>query len=288
MEAVAVNAFGDRFGFTWRPELAAGILSHLDRVDVVEVVAEDCFDAPKRAVRALETLAAQVPVVLHGLGLGPASTGKVNGRSLDRLARLVDRVQPSFWSEHLAFVRAGGIELGHLAAAPRTPSTVDATVDNLARAGAAVGARPLVENIATLIDPPASTLSEAEWIARVLEASDCDLLLDLHNLHANSSNFGFSPIEFLDRLNPDRIGAIHLAGGRWVTAESGERRWLDDHLHPVPDPVYTLLEEVGARVPRPLTIILERDGAFPTIEDLLGELDRGRLALAAGRARAGA
>jgi uncharacterized protein (UPF0276 family) len=60
---------------------------------------------------------------------------------------------------------------------------------------------------------------------------------------------------------------------------------LDDHLHDVPDPVYDLLAEVGARTPRALTVILERDGAFPLIDCLLHQLDRARQALARGRAR---
>ena len=121
----------------------------------------------------------------------------------------------------------------------------------------------------------------------MVAASDCDLLLDLHNVHANSINFGFDPIAYLDSLDPERIGAIHLAGGCWIDGPHGtERRYLDDHLHDVPDPVYSLLAEVGARVRRPLTVILERDGRFPPMRDLLWQLDRARAALADGRARA--
>ena len=277
----------DRFGLTWQPALAAGILANLERIDVVEVIAEEQFDAPSRAVRALETLANQVPLLVHGVALGPASTGAVDARRLDRLARLVDRVEPAFWSEHLACVRAGDIEIGHLAAAPRTGATIDATAANLSRAAAVVGSRPMVENIATLMDPPASDRSEVEWISSVLTASGCDLLLDLHNVHANSLNFGFDSMAYLDRLDPDRIGAIHLAGGCWIDDEAGaERRYLDDHLHDVPDPVYDLLVEVGARVRRPLTVILERDGRFPPMGHLLWQLDRARAALAEGRHRA--
>jgi uncharacterized protein (UPF0276 family) len=118
------------------------------------------------------------------------------------------------------------------------------------------------------------------------------LLLDLHNVHANSLNFGFDATAYLDCLDPERIGAIHLAGGCWIEgpAEAGHddrRRYLDDHLHDVPDPVYDLLVEVGgARVSRPLTVILERDGRFPPMRDLLWQLDRARAALATGRLRA--
>jgi uncharacterized protein len=274
----------DRFGLTWQPALAAGILANLDRIDVVEVIAEEQFNASSsRATRALETLARQVPLLVHGVALGPASTASVDPRRLDRLARLVDRVKPAFWSEHLACVRAGDIEIGHLAAPPRTSATVDATAANLARAASLVGSRPMVENIATLMDPPASDRSEVEWISSVVAASNCDLLLDLHNVYANSVNFGFDPIAYLDTLDPERVGAIHLAGGCWM--EAG--RYLDDHLHDVPDPVYGLLVEVGARVRRPLTVILERDGRFPPMADLLWQLDRARAALAEGRQRRG-
>jgi hypothetical protein len=98
----------DRVGIGWRPELAANILSNLDAIDVVEVIADDWFDARPGKVRDLRFLAAQVPVVLHGVGLGLASTIPVDRAKLDAMARLVHTVEPETWSEHLAFVRAGG------------------------------------------------------------------------------------------------------------------------------------------------------------------------------------
>jgi len=272
----------DQIGIGWRPELAAGILGNLDQIDVVEVIADDFFAAGRRERQALRTLAAQVPVVLHGVSLGLASSVPVQTRRLESMARLLEVTGAQFWSEHLAFVRAGKVEIGHLAAPPRTYESVEDAAANIARARRIVGAQPLIENVATLIDPPASDMSESEWIAAILRASESDLLLDLHNLHANSSNFEFCPVEFIQALPADRIGAIHLAGGKLIRA--GEtRRILDDHLHDVPDPVYALLEMIGRRTHRPLTVILERDGNFPSMECLLGELRRARLALAAGR-----
>lgn len=118
-------------------------------------------------------------MVLHGVALGPASEAPLDERRAARMARLCGKTEPLFWSEHLAFVRGGGLEIGHLAAPPRTPATVDATARNLACAAAAVGARPLVENIATLIDPPGSVLAEPDWLAQVVRSAGVDLLLDL-------------------------------------------------------------------------------------------------------------
>jgi len=276
----------DRFGLGWRPELAAGILTHLDRIDIVEVIADDYFDAGRSKRRALKTLANQVPVALHGVTLGLASSIPVELNRLRQTARLVEEIQPEFWSEHLAFVRGGAIEIGHLAAPPRTAATIDGAARNLAAANAIVGALPLVENIATLIDPPGSTLSEADWTRDILAAANCELLLDLHNLYANSVNFGFDPYHFIDRIPQETIRAIHLAGGRWINAKaSDERRLLDDHLHDVPQAVYDLLEYIGAKTSHPLTVILERDGRYPPIEVLLNQLDRARGALRRGRAK---
>jgi uncharacterized protein (UPF0276 family) len=276
----------DRFGIGWRPELAAGILSQLDRLDIVEVIADDYFDASKSKRRALKTLAYQVPVVLHGVTLGLASSVAVEEKRLEQTARLVEEIQPEFWSEHLAFVRGGGIEIGHLAAPPRTNATIDGAARNLTTARKIVGALPLMENVATLIDPPGNTLSEASWTSAILAAAKGNLLIDLHNLYANSVNFGFDPRDFIDRIPQKHIHAIHLAGGRWIKAKSnGESRLLDDHLHDVPEAVYELLEYVGEKTFHPLTVILERDGRYPPMEVLLSQLDRARDMLRRGRAK---
>jgi uncharacterized protein (UPF0276 family) len=274
----------DRFGIGWRPRLAAGILANLDRIDIVEVIADDYFHSPRQQRHALGTLAAQIPVTLHGVSLGLASSVPVKTKRLDQMARLCNEVAPQFWSEHLAFVRGGGIEIGHLAAPPRCEATIEGTLANLRRAKQVVGVAPHVENVATLIEPPGSDRDEAAWLSAIIRNSDSSLLLDLHNLHANACNFNFDAKGFLARIPVEAISTIHLAGGKWI-GRAGAQRLLDDHLHDVTDPVYDLLEEVAARAPQALTVIIERDGNFPSIESLLAQLDRARLAVARGRER---
>ena len=257
----------DRFGLGWRPELAASIFAHLDRIDVVEVIADEWFDAGARDLRALRLLASSVPVMLHGTSLGLASTEPVDPRRLERMARLVEAIRPVAWSEHLAFVRAGGVEIGHLAAPPRTLATIEGLQRNVARARAVVGTLPVLENIATLIDPPLSDLSEREFVRKAIRACGTSLLLDLHNLHANATNFGYEP----DLFDDLPIGYVHLAGGRMVRG-----RILDDHLHATPDPVYALLRDLASRREDGLTVIVERDGRYPPFAELLAEVERAR------------
>lgn len=190
------------------------------------------------------------------------------------------------WSEHLAFVRAGGCEIGHLAAPPRTEATIEGTLRNLARARAVVGTAPVLENIATLIDPPASTMGECGWIGAIAARADAALLLDLHNLYANALNFGADPHAMMRGLPLDRVRMVHLSGGVWIGGRDGERqRLLDDHLHDVPPAVYDLLEGLAASAAHPLDVIIERDGCYPPIEALLAQVRDARAALARGRAR---
>jgi uncharacterized protein len=281
----------DRVGLSWRTELAAGIFAHREQIDVVEVIAEDWFDASRSKVSALRTLASQIPVQLHGTSAGLASAAPVEEKRLAKMARLVEMVQPEAWSEHLAFVRAGGCEIGHLAAVPRNANTVENSAANVARARRIVGTTPMVENIATLIAPPASSMTEAEWLSSVAVAAAAPLLLDLHNLYANAMNFGSAAanaaMSALRQLPLDRVGIVHIAGGRWISAghNSGEQRLLDDHLHPVPDAIFSMLEELAALASQSLTVVLERDGAYPPMSDLLLELQLARAAMQRGRAR---
>ncbi len=273
----------DRFGLSWRPELAAGVLLNRGRVDCIEVISDDYLDADSKRVRSLATLGRELPVLLHSIHLGPATTSRLEDARIEKIARLVDRVRPESWSEHLALVRAGGIEIGHLTAPPRDAATVDGTLANLDRIRRITGTAPEVENIATLLEPPGSTMTEQPWLAALFAQCPNGWLLDLHNVHANALNFGFDARAFLEALPLERVRTIQLAGGKWIEDRAAHRRYLDDHLHPVPDPVYDLLAFTAARAPQPLTVILERDGAFPATADLLAELALARAAVARGR-----
>ena len=268
-----------RVGLAWRPELAAGILANLDRIAVVEVLADNYFKASRRERDALRALASQVPVQLHGVGLGLASSYAVDTAWLDRMARLIEHVRPAGWSEHLAFVRAGGVEIRHLAMPPRTAYTVEQTVQNVATARAITGSTPALENIATLFDPSMSTLTEAQWTRQILDGASAPMLLDLHNLYANAVNAGRDPLADLAAFPLERVRCVHLSGGKWISHHGGERRLLDDHVHSPPDAVFELLRVLESRTAAGFDVVLERDGHYPAFAVLLEELDRARAAL---------
>lgn len=184
----------------------------------------------------------------------------VRVRWLANMARLIERVRPAGWSEHLAFVRAAGVEVGHLAMPPRTPQTVEQTVLNVEAARAVTGLTPALENIATLFDPPMSTLAEAAWSRQLLGAAQAPMLLDLHNLYANAVNAGRDPLTDLAAFPLERVRCVHLSGGMWISHDGGERR-------------------LESRTTATFDVVLERDGHYPSFDVMLEELDRARAAL---------
>lgn len=286
--AVAVEvetAPRDRFGLGLRPELAAEILESSFQLDLVEVIADDLFKASQRELDALRLISQELELTLHGVGMGLASAHPADQDRLDALARLVDLLACG-WSEHLSFVRAGGTEIGHLAAPPRTQAVIDGLFSNVMRARATIGSMPALENIATLIEPPCSTMSESEWINASLAATQCPLLLDLHNLYANAVNSGHDPLSLLHSVDVSLVSQIHLSGGCGVEhAINGEihRRLLDDHLHDPPPIVYDMLADTAVRTDRPLTVIIERDGRYPDFPVLLAQIETARAAVRRGR-----
>jgi uncharacterized protein (UPF0276 family) len=220
--------------------------------------------------------------VPHGLGLSLGSADGLDETYLDRFADLIATVRPPWWSEHVAFTRAGGIDIGHLAPLPRTRDALDALERNIARARDRVGDVPLVlENIAAPMRlDTAGDLSEGAFLAELVARTGCGLLLDVENVYANASNFGEDPRATFDALPPDAVVQLHVAGGGWSGAT-----YLDSHATPVREAVWALAAEACRRFPI-RAIVVERDENLPPFAELLHEVDRASaIGRAAGRWR---
>ncbi len=168
VSAVAVAAEGvvdngpNRVGIGWRDSLAAGIVANRDCIDIVEIIAEDYYGASKAKLSALNRLAGYFPITVHGVAMGLAPTIPVLPDRVQKMARLVASLRPESWSEHLALMRAKGVKIGHLAAPPRTPASVQGAIININRAQQIVGCAPMLENIATLI-----AHRQAQWTKHI-------------------------------------------------------------------------------------------------------------------------
>lgn len=265
-------------GIGWRPELALAI-DRYEPLGFVEILAED-FD-PDRPIPApiARLMERGVVVIPHGIGLSLGGAERVDRRRLDHLARLAERFRSPLVSEHVAFVRAGGREAGHLLPVPRTRESLDILVENIGEARASLPVPLAVENIAALFDWPDAEFTEAEFLRELLDRTGVALLLDLANVHANARNRGVDARCVLDTMPIDRIAYCHVAGGH---EESG--LYHDTHAHPTPGAVLELVRDLAGRVDPP-GVMLERDDSYPAEAELHRELGDIATALRAGAER---
>src|SRR5262249_48866724 len=141
-------------------------------------------------------------VSVHALRLSPASPEPPSRSYLDAVKALADEVGAAAVSDHLGFTRGGGVELGHVGPPPFTEEALDAPCRNLELVQAHFRGRPFyLENIAALFHFR-GTMTEAEFLTRVLERTGCGWLLDVTNLYANARNHGFDALAFLRQAVP--------------------------------------------------------------------------------------
>jgi uncharacterized protein (UPF0276 family) len=257
-------------GIGWRPEIA-GFVADLPGLRFTEVIAESLHH-PHEELFALRDRG--VSVVPHGVKLSLGGADPVDADRVAHLAKCAELMNAPVVSEHIAFVRAGGIEAGHLLPVPRTRAALDALTRNIRRTCAELPVPLAIEPIATLFDWPDAEYEEAAFLTELLERTDALLLLDVANVYANARNRGEDPLSLLDGLPLERVAYVHVAGG----AEH-DGLYHDTHTDPIRAEVLGLVRELCARCP-PRGFLLERDGSYPPAAELRSELDA--IAAAAG------
>lgn len=269
--SAAAPALGSGLGY--RPQFRADLFANRSSVDFLEITADHYFDAPREKLAELDLLKSHFPLVAHGLDLSIGSAEGLDSAYLDRLAALIERIDPPWWSEHLCFTRAGGVSIGHLAALPCTQEAIDVVMRNVETVRRRISVPLALENVTTVVRIPGAEMEEPEFLARVLEITGCGWLCDVANMYVNAVNFGVDLDAEFERWPWERLVQIHYAGGRWWGG-----RLMDSHDAATSEAVWALYDRVVARAPVK-GVVLERDERLPAFEELLGEVARARASL---------
>jgi uncharacterized protein (UPF0276 family) len=217
-------------------------------------------------------------VSVHALKLSVASPEPPSRAYLDALRAVAEENGAASVSDHLGFTRDGdqGNDLGHFAPPPFTAEALDATCRNIEIIQRHFRGLPFfIENIAYLFRFRGATMSEAEFLIRVLERTGCGWLLDVTNVYANARNFGHDACAFIRQVMPaaPRL-EMHLAGG-FLDEASG--MYIDSHSRPIPEGVWSLyrssLVQGRGKVD---AVFIERDNDFPDEAGWREEIRRAR------------
>jgi uncharacterized protein len=263
-------------GIGWRHEHERDLLEARPPLPFVEVHSENFFADGGAALALLAQARSNYDVSLHGVGLALGSAAGIDERHLDRLAALVERIEPVRVSDHASFARAprrnghSAVHASDLLPIAFTADSLTLLAANVQRVQERLGRTIGVENISAYLGWADDTLAEAEFFNQLARRTGCWLLLDVNNLVVNALNDGAADAvaaatAFVDAVEPRHVGQIHLAGYSESSALV-----IDDHGSRVHEPVWRVYAHAMRRLgPKPS--LVEWDTALPAFDVLLGE-----------------
>jgi uncharacterized protein (UPF0276 family) len=245
------------------------------RVDWLEVISENYMVPGGKPLHHLDRIRRDHPMAMHGVSMSIGSTDPLNAGYLRDLKALAQRIEPAWISDHLCWTGVDHHNLHDLMPMPYTEAALCHLVPRVRQVQDLLGRRLVLENVSSYVAFAADEMSEWEFIAELLQRADCELLLDVNNVHVSSVNHGFDARRFIDAMPRERVRQIHLAGH-----EDHGSYLVDTHDHPVCPAVWDLYGYTVQRLGH-VPAMIERDEHIPPLAELVAELDQARAVEAA-------
>jgi uncharacterized protein (UPF0276 family) len=270
----------DPVGIGWRQPHYGELLERRPSLGFIEVHSENYFGDGGAALSVLERGREHYPVSLHGVGLALGSAVGLDAWHLERLQRLVQRIDPVRVSDHACFARAPlqsgqpPVHGSDLLPIAFTEAALDIMVRNVQHVQETLRRPIAVENLSAYLRWADDALDEAQFFNELARRSGCAVLLDLNNIVVNAINQGADPViascRFVDAIDARHVAEIHLAG---FNAQGPVV--IDDHGSRVHEPVWQVYRHAMQRLCGVPTLI-EWDTDLPALDVLLAEAQTAR------------
>ncbi len=296
MQAAATDACSagcaPRAGIGWRHPHYAELLDRLPPLGFIEVHSENFFAAGGATPAVLRDARRHYEISLHGVGLALGSAAGLDPWHLERLAGLVERIDPVRVSDHASFARAPQqpgqpvLHANDLLPIAFTPASLDILCGNVAMVQDRLRRPILVENISAYLSFADSSIPEHEFFVELARRTGCSMLLDVNNLMVNALNAqSADPVAacnaFVDALPEAIVGEIHLAGYAQAPGLV-----IDDHGSRVRPEVWRVYSHAIDRFGAVPTLV-EWDTDVPALDVLLDEAEQAKTRLRVAAARVG-
>lgn len=241
-----------------------------------EVHTENYFVDGGPRLAYLQKIRDRFPLSFHGVGASLGNPSQLTQDHLKQVSRLVDRFEPFVVSEHATWSTSQNAYFADLLPLPRTQDALANLCQGIEQYQEAIGRAILIENPTNYLDFVAD-MDEADFLMEAAKRTGAGLLLDVNNLYLSAQNTGMDINAYLQSLDADKVGEIHIAGFA-IDENFPERLLIDSHGSPVSQDVWQLLEQVLALYgPKP--VLLERDDNIPSFNDLMQERHRAQMSL---------
>lgn len=235
----------------------------------VEVHPQNYFGDGGPPHRWLTAIAQRYPLSFHSVGLSLGSADGLSAYDLERLAMLCDRYGPASVSDHLSFSGNAHNRLPDLLPIPYTHASLAHFAGEIGKVQDRLKRTILIENPSRYLAYRGDEMDEVEFIERLVGTTGCGVLLDINNIEVSAANLGFCAEAYIDAVDPDWVGEIHLAGHATEHHDSGPLL-IDDHGSPVTGRSWELYRRFIERAgPKP--VLIEWDTGVPAFATLMQE-----------------
>lgn len=241
-----------------------------------EIISENFMDTGGRPLWVLDQIRQHYPIAMHGVSLSIGSTDPLDFDYLAKLAKLAERCEAVWISDHLCWTGVAGKNGHDLYPVPCTEEALRWVADRVRAVQDFLGRPILLENPSNYLSFKASTMPEEVFLRRIAEDADCGLLLDVNNVYVTARNHGFDSLDYLDAMPYERVVQIHLAGH----TDNGTH-CIDTHDGEVIDEVWQLYAEVIGRA-GPRATMVEWDAKIPEFDVVHAEVKKAARYFGAG------
>lgn len=254
------------FGLGLRTQHFDHVLRAQPNIDWFEVLSENYMVAGGKPRYYLNEISERYPIVMHGVSMSIGSCDPLNMDYLKALKQLANEVKPKWISDHICWTSIHGINSHDLLPLPYTDETIRYVARRIKQVQDVLGRRILMENVSSYLSYKDSTMDEWTFLSAVADEADCLILLDINNIYVSARNHDFTPLDYLNKIDPKRVQQFHLAGhsdyGDYV---------IDTHDHDVCDSVWQLYRHALTRFGA-ISTMIERDANIPEFPALEQEL----------------
>jgi uncharacterized protein len=226
----------------------------------ISSVGEKCFKDTGPLLEYLAGLPGKK--LVHSVGAPVGGSLAPPLQQTDLLRQWVQRLQPAWASEHLAFNCTLEFHTGFFLAPRQTWTGVESVTNSIRQLQKALPVPVAVETGVNYLRPRRDELPDGQFIAEVARAANCGILLDLHNVFTNALNGRQSVEEFLNSIPLERVWELHIAGGMEM-----DGFWLDGHCDVIPDTLMDITRRLLPALSQVRALIFE---VFPSFVAVMG------------------
>jgi uncharacterized protein (UPF0276 family) len=247
-------------GLLYNAALPEYLMHHIDQVDYIEIIPDMFWSDEGRAAsprfvempkwrKQLDWLAERVPLVAHNIGISLGTMDYFDKEYIYFMKEMNAAYDFTWHSDHLSFLKlpVKGPHDHNAGIAIPVPydheylEMIGAKVDFITTE---IELPFLIENNVYFIEYPEQDYTEIEFINKLTSRHNCNILLDIHNLYANSVNQKIKTKEYIDGLDMSKVLEMHIAGGNEMNGT-----YMDSHAGPCPDEVWEILDYAVGKAP---------------------------------------